>query len=117
MPRRVHDENCAVAHALGVLNDGWTVLIVRDLARGIDRFDGLVASLSISRKVLAERLRDLEDHGVLVREPYQENPTRHRYRLSSRGHALLPVIVALQDWGDRWVLGDGSLTATTEPDA
>ena len=52
MPRRVHDETCAVAHALGVLSDGWTVLIVRDLARGIDRFDELVASLSISRKVL-----------------------------------------------------------------
>jgi DNA-binding HxlR family transcriptional regulator/peroxiredoxin len=117
MPRRVHDETCAIAHALGVVGEGWNLLIVRDLARGINRFDELVASLSISRKVLAERLRDLEEHGVLVREPYQESPTRHRYRLSPRGHALLPVIVALQDWGDRWVLGDGSLTATTEPDA
>ena len=119
MPRRnpPPDEDCAVAHALGVVGDGWNVLIVRDLARGIDRFDGLVASLSISRKVLAERLRDLEEHGVLVREPYQEGPTRHRYRLGPRGRALLPVVIALQDWGDRWVLGDGSLTATAEPDA
>jgi DNA-binding HxlR family transcriptional regulator/peroxiredoxin len=117
MPRRVHDENCAIAHALGVLGEGWNVLIVRDLARGVDRFDSLVASLSISRKVLTERLRELEENGVLVRSPYQENPTRHRYSLTPRGRALLPVVVALQDWGDRWVLGDGSLTATAEPDA
>ena len=114
---KVPDEDCAVAHALGVVGDGWSVLIVRDLARGIDRFDALVDSLSISRKVLTERLRDLEEQGVLVREPYQHGPTRHRYRLSAKGRALLPVVIALQDWGDRWVLGDGSLTATAEPDA
>jgi DNA-binding HxlR family transcriptional regulator/peroxiredoxin len=119
VPRRnkTPDEDCAIAHAVGVLGEGWNVLIVRDLARGIDRFDGLVASLSISRKVLTERLRDLEEHGVLAREPYQEGPTRHRYRLTPRGRALLPVVVALQDWGDRWVLGDGNLTATATPDA
>src|SRR2546430_9752981 len=56
---QVLDDTCAVAHALGTVGDGWTLLIVRDLARGIDRFDGLVTSLSISRKVLTERLRDL----------------------------------------------------------
>jgi DNA-binding HxlR family transcriptional regulator/peroxiredoxin len=118
MPWRngVPDEDCAVAHALGVVGDGWSMLIVRDLARGIDRFDALVDSLSISRKVLTERLRDLSEQGVLVREPYQHGPTRHRYRLSAKGRALLPVVIALQDWGDRWVLGDGSLTATAEPD-
>lgn len=114
---KVPDEDCAVAHALGVVGDGWNMLVVRDLARGIDRFDALVESLSISRKVLTERLRDLAEHGVLVREPYQHGPTRHRYRLSAKGRALLPVVIALQDWGDRWVLGDGSLTATAEPDA
>lgn len=113
----VPDEDCAIAHALSVLGDGWTVLIVRDLARGVDRFDGLVASLRISRKVLAERLRDLAEHGVLDREPYQQAPTRYRYRLTARGRALLPVVVSLQDWGDRWLLGDGALTATSATDA
>lgn len=115
--KTVPDEDCAVAHALSVVGDGWNVLIVRDLARGIDRFDGLVNSLRVSRKVLTERLRDLEAHGVLEREPYQEGPTRYRYLLTPKGRALLPVVVSLQDWGDRWVLGDGSLTATAAPDA
>jgi DNA-binding HxlR family transcriptional regulator/peroxiredoxin len=112
----VPDADCAVAHALHVLGDGWSVLIVRDLARGIDRFDELVASLRISRKVLADRLRDLETHGLLGREPYQDSPRRYRYRLTPRGRALLPVVVGLQDWGDRWVLGDGSLSATSTVD-
>jgi DNA-binding HxlR family transcriptional regulator/peroxiredoxin len=116
MPRRTPDEDCAIAHALGVVGDGWNLLIVRDLARGIDRFDALVDSLSISRKVLTERLRSLSEHGVVARSPYQHNPTRHRYRLTPRGVALLPVVIGLQDWGDRWVLGDGFLTATAEPD-
>ncbi|MET7281682.1 winged helix-turn-helix transcriptional regulator [Kribbella sp. NPDC005582] len=106
------EPDCAIAQSLGVIGDGWELLIVRDLARGLDRFDQLAESLHISRKVLTERLGGLVDAGVVERTAYQERPTRYAYGLTPRGRALLPVLVALQDWGDRWLLGDGELTGT-----
>ena len=109
------DPHCAIAAALDVVGDAWTLLIVRDIARGVRRFDALQAELGVSRKVLAERLKALVADGVLTREPYQERPTRHDYLLTPRGRALLPVLVGLQDWGDGWVLGDGTTTATADP--
>ena len=99
--------------ATAVLADAWCWRVVLDVARGCTRFDDLVAELSISRKVLADRLAHLVDRGVLVRTAYQHNPERVDYGLTDRGRALLPVLVGLQDWGDRWVLGDGSVTATS----
>jgi DNA-binding HxlR family transcriptional regulator/peroxiredoxin len=110
------EPDCAIAQSLGVIGDGWELLIVRDLARGVDRFDQLADSLHISRKVLTERLTGLIDSGIVERSAYQDRPTRHAYRLTPRGRALLPVLVALQDWGDRWLLGDGSLTGTNDAD-
>ncbi|MGH3462891.1 MAG: winged helix-turn-helix transcriptional regulator [Kribbellaceae bacterium] len=111
------EPDCAIAHSLGVVGDGWDLLVIRDLARGVDRFDALAGSLHISRKVLTERLNGLVDHGVVSRAPYQDRPVRHRYLLTERGRALLPVLVALQDWGDRWLLGDGALTGADATDA
>jgi DNA-binding HxlR family transcriptional regulator/peroxiredoxin len=110
------EPDCAIAQSLGVIGDGWELLIVRDLARGLDRFDQLAASLDISRKVLTERLTSLLDSGIAERSAYQDRPTRYAYSLTPRGRALLPVLVALQDWGDRWLLGDGSLTGTNTAD-
>lgn len=110
------EPDCAIAQSLGVVGDGWELLIVRDLARGLDRFDLLAESLRISRKVLTERLNSLLDSGVVERVAYQERPTRYAYKLTPRGRALLPVLVALQDWGDRWLLGDGELTGTNAPE-
>ncbi|MEV8372870.1 winged helix-turn-helix transcriptional regulator [Kribbella sp. NPDC056861] len=110
------EPDCAIAQSLGVVGDGWELLIVRDLARGLDRFELLAESLRISRKVLTERLNSLLDSGVVERVAYQQRPTRHSYKLTPRGSALLPVLVALQDWGDRWLLGDGELTGTNSPE-
>ncbi|UQX00596.1 winged helix-turn-helix transcriptional regulator [Streptomyces sp. RerS4] len=111
---RLGEADCSIAQALDVVGDWWTLLIVRDTARGLSRFDELQRELGVSRKVLAERLKLLVEAGVLTREPYQERPVRHAYRLTPRGRGLLPVLVALQDWGDTWVLGDGEMTATTD---
>lgn len=119
MPRRTSpsDASCAIAQALDVVGDWWTLLIVRDTARGVHRFDALQRELGLSRKVLTERLRLLVDAGVLSRVPYQDRPPRHEYRLTPRGRALLPVLIALQDWGDTWVFGDGETSATTPTEA
>ncbi|MFJ9516999.1 winged helix-turn-helix transcriptional regulator [Kitasatospora sp. NPDC101801] len=117
MPRRggPGDDNCAIARSLDVVGDAWTLLILRDVARGLHRFDLLQHELGLSRKVLTERLHLLVDAEVLAREPYQDRPPRYEYRLTPRGRALLPVLVALQDWGDTWLLGPGETTATADP--
>ena len=105
-------DECAIAQALDVVGDWWTLLIVRDLARGRSRFDDLQAGLGASRKVVSQRLRLLTAHGVVRRRQYQQHPPRHEYELTDAGTGLLPVLVALQDWGATWVLGDGSTSAT-----
>lgn len=106
------DADCAIAQALGVVGDWWTLLVVRDVAGGIHRFDGLRRELGISRKVLTERLAALVDAGVLEKRRYSDRPPRYEYHLTSKGHGLVPVLIALQDWGTRHVMGDGHLTAT-----
>jgi len=108
----VSNDDCGVAQALGVLGDAWSVLILRDVARGHTRFEALLAESGISRKVLAQRLAALVEAEVLERAAYQDNPPRHDYRLTARGRAALPVLAALQDWGDTWLLGDGTTSAT-----
>lgn len=118
MPRQPvsPDPLCAVSAAATVLADRWCWLVLRDVARGYRRFDDLVEELAISRKVLADRLRHLVDHEVLEPVRYQDNPVRHDYVLTERGRALLPMLVGLQDWGDRWLLGSGQVTATADDD-
>ncbi len=106
------DADCGIAQSLGVLTDWWTFLIVRDIAGGVTRFDGLQRGLGMSRRALTERLAALTEHGVLRRRRYTDRPPRYDYLLTAKGEGLLPVLIALQEWGDRHVLGDGSLTAT-----
>lgn len=109
------DADCAIAQAAAVIGDWWNILIVREVGRGRVRFDGLQAELGISRKVLAERLGHLVDSAVLQRVPYQHGPTRYEYQLTDSGRALLTVLVVMQDWADRWLLGAGTLTGSAAP--
>lgn len=110
------DETCGIAQAALVLGDWWNVLVLREIARGRVRFDALASEIGLSRKVLTERLGRLVASGVLRRSLYQRRPVRYEYLLTDAGAALLPLLVAMQDWGDRWVLGDGTLTATADVD-
>jgi DNA-binding HxlR family transcriptional regulator/peroxiredoxin len=107
------EAECAIAQAAAVVGEWWTLLILRDVAGGIIRFDDLQAELAISRKVLSERLATLVADGVLERRLYQARPPRYEYHLTPAGRELVPVLIALQDWGSRFVLGDGTVTATS----
>ncbi|MBQ1020604.1 winged helix-turn-helix transcriptional regulator [Micromonospora sp. D93] len=108
------DADCGIAQSLGVLGDWWTFLIVRDVAGGTTRFDALQRELGVSRRALTERLAALVEHGVLERRPYSRHPPRYDYLLTTRGEGLLPVLIALQDWGTRHLMGDGDVTATAD---
>lgn len=112
---RIADTDCSIAQALDVVGDWWTLLVVRDIAGGVTRFSDLAAELGVSRKVLTERLAMLVEREVLERRQYSERPPRFEYHLTDAGRGLLPVLVALQNWGAQHVMGDGTLTATSDP--
>ena len=97
-PRR---SDCAIAGTLDVVGDRWSLLIVRDLLfRGSLRYGDLAASPEgIPTNTLADRLRKLEDAGIVSRERYSDHPPRHTYRLTGRGRAFAPVLDALASWG------------------
>lgn len=97
------DMTCSVARTLDIIGEWWTLLILRDVFYGVRRFEALRSHLGISRKVLTARLERLTDEGILIKAPYQEKPTRYEYRLTQKGLDLLPVLLALMNWGDRWM--------------
>jgi DNA-binding HxlR family transcriptional regulator len=99
--------NCSVAQCLEVVGGWWSLLIVRDAFLGVRRFDDFQARLVISRNILNQRLSHLVEHGVLERVPYQDNPPRSEYRLTTKGRDLWPVVNAMRQWGDRWSVSDG----------
>ncbi len=111
------NDDCGIAQAIGVLGDAWSALLLRDIARGRSRFEQLLAETGISRKILTQRLHALIEAGVLKRVRYQRRPDRFEYMLSDRGRAALPVLAALQEWGDTWLLGDGTTQATAGTDS
>ena len=96
------DEACPVARGLSVVGDRWTMLVLRDCFRGVRRFEAFQKRLGITRHVLADRLRKLEEAGVLERRLYQSRPPRHEYRLTEKGLALHPVLVTLVAWAEKW---------------
>jgi DNA-binding HxlR family transcriptional regulator len=98
-------ENCTVGRAMAVLGERWTVIVIREVFNGVRRFDDMRARTAIPRQVLTDRLRLLVDEGVLAKVPYQvpgQRP-RHEYRLTQKGLDLYPVMVAIAEWGNRYL--------------
>jgi DNA-binding HxlR family transcriptional regulator len=93
---------CSLARALELIGDWWSPLIVRDLFLGVARFDELIEDLGISRNLLTRRLNALVDNGILERKAYQDRPARYEYVLTEAGRDLVPAILALTAWGERW---------------
>jgi DNA-binding HxlR family transcriptional regulator len=98
--------SCPVAGALDLVGDRWTLLVVRDLLRGKRRYGDLAASSErIPTNILADRLRRLEQGGVVERVQYSARPPRYEYHLTPRGEALRPAITSLATWGLQYVPG------------
>jgi DNA-binding HxlR family transcriptional regulator len=98
---------CSVARTLGAVGEQWSLLIMRDAFLGVRRFEDFQRDLGIARNILSDRLGKLVAEGVLERRRYSTRPERHEYRITQKGHDLFPVLLALQQWGDRWaVTGD-----------
>jgi DNA-binding HxlR family transcriptional regulator len=97
----VDASQCSIAHAADVVGDRWSLLLLREIALGVDRFDAMQTHLGASRRTMADRLDALVRHGVVERVPHKDpgQRLRHRYRLTAAGEDLRPLLQALGDWG------------------
>jgi len=86
-----------------ILSKRWTGLIVSQLLNGPQRFCNIESSFPISGRILSERLKDLEQEGIVKREVYPETPVRIEYSLTEKGIALAPVIREIQNWSTDWI--------------
>lgn len=98
--------NCSFARTVDVIGDRWSLMILRDAFFGIRRFSQFKRRLGITQAVLSSRLSHLIEQGLLERAAVDLDATREDYRLTDKGRALFPVVVALMQWGDQWVHGD-----------
>lgn len=103
--REVDLENGSLRRAAEIVGDKWIMLIVRDAMLGITRFDELQHRLGLSAPVLSVRLRRLVDEGILQPRPYREpgQRTRMEYTLTHKGAELFHALVAIMQWGDRYL--------------
>jgi DNA-binding HxlR family transcriptional regulator len=99
--------NCSVARSLEEVGEWWSLMIVRECTQGASRFDEFQSELGIARNILTARLQRLTELGILERYPLEDRANTDGYRLTKKGEDLYPVIVALMQWGDRWLARDG----------
>ena len=103
----VDDVVCPVARTAEIISGKWTLLIIRDLASGVKRFNQLERSLhGISPKTLSERLRSLEEEGIIIRQTFAEVPPRVEYSLTEKGYDLVGVIESMRNFGKRWLCNE-----------
>src|SRR5262245_5345930 len=93
-------QSCALARALEILGERWTLLIVRDAFHGLTRYDEFLRSLGLATNVLTTRLQKLVENGVLER-----TGPRGSYHLTQKGRDLFPVVLSLMAWADRYEPG------------
>jgi DNA-binding HxlR family transcriptional regulator len=102
---RTYDgQDCSAARTLEIVGERWSLLIIRDaLFAGMTRFSEFERSLGIAPNVLAVRLAWFVEAGLMTIEPVSEDSELSEYRLTEKGTELAPVVVALTEWGERWV--------------
>lgn len=96
---------CSLPAALEAVGERWSFLILRGVFNGLQHFEEFQATLGIARNILSNRLARLVEHDILRREPDPADRRKVTYTLTDKGRALLPVLIALRQWGERWVSG------------
>jgi DNA-binding HxlR family transcriptional regulator len=97
---RDYGQFCPIANTLDIIGDRWTMLILRDLFLGASKFTELRQhSSGMPTKILSDRLKSLELHGVIERRIYSEHPLRAEYLLTQRGRSMEPIMSTIYDWG------------------
>jgi DNA-binding HxlR family transcriptional regulator len=97
--------DCALPAALEAMGERWSFLILRASFNGLHHFEEFQSTLGIARNILANRLGRLVDHGILSREAMADDRRKVEYRLTQKGAELLPAMLALRQWGEKWESG------------
>lgn len=108
-------DQCPIARSFDAIGTKSAFVILREAFYGASRYEEFVQRTGLSEPAVAARLRELSAEGLLEKFPYQEPGQRARsgYRLSEKGGELLPVLVAMMRWGDRWLFPDGARVEVT----
>lgn len=99
---------CPIARATDEISDAWSLLILRSAFLGVRSFQSFEQRLEVPPSTLTRKLRQLCERGLLQKLRYREHPPRDEYLLSEKGRDLLPVLLALAAWGNRWLAPDGA---------
>jgi DNA-binding HxlR family transcriptional regulator len=100
---------CSIAAALTILGEKWALLVIRELALDVHRFDQVQRNTGAPRDILTSRLRRLEETGVIEKRRYQDRPVRFEYHLTEAGDELRPILLALSQWGGRWTTQENAV--------
>lgn len=94
---------CSIAAALEAVGERWSFLILRGAFNGLHHFEEFQCTLGIARNILSNRLGRLVEHEILAREPDPADRRKIAYMLTEKGRDLLPVLISLRHWGEKWV--------------
>ena len=93
---------CGLPQALEVMGERWSFMILRASFNGLKHFEEFLNELGIARNILSNRLAKLVEHGILNREPCADDRRKVEYRLTTKGFDLLPAMLALRQWGQKY---------------
>jgi len=103
--------DCGLPQALEVMGERWSFMILRASFNGLHHFEEFLSELGIARNILSNRLAKLVEHGILKREPCADDRRKIEYRLTAKGFDLLPAMIALRQWGQKY----GAEMVTEDP--
>jgi DNA-binding HxlR family transcriptional regulator len=101
LPKMLAD--CPLPAALEAMGERWSFLILRSAFNGLHHFEEFQSTLGIARNILSNRLQRMVEHGILERTPDPSDRRKVAYSLTTKGRDLLPVLVSLRQWAERWI--------------
>jgi len=101
----IGDDECGLPRALEAMGERWSFMILRSAFNGLKHFEEMQSNLGIARNILANRLGRLVQSEILERQPCPDDRRKIEYRLTKKGEALLPAMIALRQWGEQWGTG------------
>ena len=108
--------HCPLPGAVELIGEKWAFLILRGALNGLQHFEEFQAGLGIARNILSDRLAKLVAGGILERTPDPTDRRKVVYALTDKGEALLPVVLALRQWGEDWGCGPASVVLADRRD-